>query len=324
MMFRDINGNESVKRALTGMIDSGKVPHSIMFHENDGGGAFPLCMAFLQHLFYGEAENPKIAKLIHPDIHYIFPVISGKLSVNYIDNFRELALSRPSFYESELNEACGFEGKLTGIAVPEANALLSELAFNSLEGGYKAVVVYLPEKMNAAAANKLLKSLEEPSDKTLFLMITHYPERVIQTIASRCQTIRVRPEEGRQEFDSENGGEYRDLFISLMDSILARDLSRGLETGESLAALPSRDKAKAFCRYAAEGLRKIFLLQKGLESIAGISEEDRDYYSRLAGGLKPTFPRNALSYMDRAQLLIDRNINQKILFCDLVNRLFVI
>lgn len=324
MIFRDITGNETVKRALAGMVDSGKVPHAIMFHENDGGGAFPLCMAFLQYLFYGESENPKISKFIHPDIHFVFPVIAGKLSVNYIDNFRELASSSPCFFESELNEACGFEGKLTGIAVAEANALLSELAFNSLEGGYKAVVIYLPEKMNAPAANKLLKSLEEPSEKTIFLMITHYPEKVMQTIASRCQTIRVRPENGQREFGGENEEEYRELFISLMESLLNRDLYGGLEVGEQLAALSSRDKAKAFCRYSSGCFRKIFLLQNGMESIAGIGDDEKAWYDRLAGGLKSTFPRSGLAIMDRTQLLIDRNINQKILFCDLVNRLFVI
>ena len=324
MKLSDIKGNDAVRKALAGMVDSGKVPHSILFHENDGGGAFPLCMSFLQYLFYGDSENSKIAKLIHPDIHFVFPVIAGKLSVNYIDNFRELALSRPSFFESDLNGACGFEGKLTGIAVPEANALLSELAFNSLEGGYKAVVIYLPEKLNAAAANKLLKSLEEPSGKTIFLMITHYPERVMQTISSRCQTIRVRPDNAQREFGEENEEECRELFISLMESLMARDVYKGLEVGEQLASLSSRDKAKAFCRYSSGCFRKIFLLQTGLDSIAGIPDEERDYYMRLAGSFKRTFPRSALGIMDRAQLLIDRNINQKILFCDLVNRLFVI
>lgn len=325
MNFNDIKGNEPVKKALAGMVDSGKVPHAIMFHENDGGGAFPLCMAFLQYLFYGEVENSKISKLIHPDVHFVFPVIAGKLSNAFIDSFRKLALSRPRFFESELNEACGFEGKLTGIAVAEANALISELAFNSLEGGYKAVVMYLPEKMNAAAANKLLKLLEEPSGKTIFLLITHYPEKVMQTVSSRCQTIRIRPDNVQNgDFCKENREQYRELFLSLMDSLLARDLYRGIEVGEQLAALSSRDKAKDFCRYSSECFRRIFLLQKGLDSIAGVADGEGDYYRRFAEGLKNSFPCNALNIMDRAQMLIDRNINQKILFCDLVNRLFAI
>lgn len=91
MTLEEIQGNEAVVAALAGMVDSGRVPHAILFSEEDGGGAFVLCQAFLGRLY----DSPKIGKLIHPDVHYVFPVLAGKLSVTYIAEFRELALRNP-------------------------------------------------------------------------------------------------------------------------------------------------------------------------------------------------------------------------------------
>ena len=324
MNLREIKGNEAVVAALTGMVDSGRVPHAILFHEEDGGGAFPLCQAFLQYLFYGNEDNPKISKLIHSDVFYVFPVLAGKLSVAYISEFRELALRNPYFTEEQLDDACGFEGKTSTIAVAEANDLVGKLAFHSLEGGYKAVVIYLPEKMNAPAANKLLKSLEEPSERTLFLLISHAPEKLLPTIRSRCQLIRVRPE--GQDAPAENEGEevYWELFVALMNALLAKDLSASLDVGERLAALPSRDKMKTFCRFGSACLRKVFLLQQGLPQLAALDADEEDFFGRLSSMSRKTFPRAAAGIFDRTQTLIERNVNPKIAFTDLVNRFYML
>ena len=107
-----------------------------------------------------------------------------------------------------------------------------------------------------------------------------------------------------------------------MDALLEKNLLTALEVGESLAALSSREKQKAFCRYAGEGFRNVFLLQQGLEQLAGVPEEEMDYYRRLAGSLKRSFPRLAATQLDRAVTLIERNVNQKIIFTDLVDRLY--
>ena len=102
-------------------------------------------------------------------------------------------VSNPYALENEVSSAFGIEGKQSGINNAEAKEILETVWLTSVEGGWKAVVVYLPEKMNAASANRLLKAIEEPPEKTLFIMITHAPEKVMQTISSRCQAIRVLP-----------------------------------------------------------------------------------------------------------------------------------
>ncbi len=303
------------------MVDSGKVPHAILLHENDGGGAFPVAMGFLEKL-YGAAGG-RVAKLIHSDVHFIFPVVapgsSSASSVSpsepWLGDFRALALENPRFTEQDLWSALGFEGKNPVISVSEANALLRTLGLHALEGGYTSTVIYLPEKMNPAAANKLLKILEEPPSQTIFVLITHAPEKLLATIVSRCQMFRVQsaPVSAADSYD--DGGQ----LASLMDALLARDLSAALSEGEQIAALPSKESAKAFCRYASEKFRRVFLYQQGLGQLAGDDAQARDWAARVS----PKFPRKALEVLDRTVLRIDRNVNVKILFTDLVDRLYI-
>ena len=360
MTLDGIPGNADVRKALSGMIAGGRIPHALMFYENDGCGALLLALAFLESL----TGSQKVGRLIHPDVHFIFPVTKGSkvstdkpTSESYLQYWRELVSKNPYFLEDELNEALGIEGKSSVIAIAEAKFIIEKLSFHSLEGGYRAIVVYLPEKMNKDTANRLLKSIEEPPEMTQFIFITHAPERVLSTISSRCQGIRVLPlskEEVagvlRERFGcpepqaaaaaevaggsvgralaylSESGeaGSEAALFASLMDAMLARDLLAAQDVGEQLAALPSRERAKAFCRYASEGLRKIFMLQQGLEPISGVSEADSALFRGYAARCKKSFSRRALPLLDNSMMLIERNVNLKILFCDLVDRLYML
>lgn len=327
MRFAQIQGNADVVRALVGMVDSGKVPHAIIFHEDDGGGAFPLCMAFLQYL-YCEGRSGgdscgvcpscnRIGKLIHPDVHFIFPTAASAVSEQYMGQFRALVSSNPRFTEAELTSALGIEGKNSLIAVSESRHLLDTLSLSALEGGYRSVVIYLPEKMNPEAANRLLKMIEEPPARTEFLLITHQAERVLPTIASRCQHIRVRPSgEGCSELNFSSP----ELFAELMDALLSKDLLSCLDISDRIAALPSRESAKAFCKFASDRLRLIFLASQGL---TGAEAAGADIL-RWAAAVPRSFPRRALAVFDRGYALTERNVNAKILFTDIVNRLFLL
>lgn len=308
-----IRGNDDVVAALDGMVASGRVPHAIMFHEDDGGEAFSIATGFLESLFGGSS---KVAKLIHPDIHYIFPTNAPQLSEAYMKEFRDLALSNPSFTEAQLGEALGIEGKTSLIAVAEARTLLEKLSLSALEGGYRAVVILLPEKMNQETANRLLKMIEEPPVKTQFLLITHSPEKVLATISSRCQRIRIKP--SGVSSDNAANGQYEEIFSSLMDALTARDLLSALEAGDAAAALPSRENARAFCRYASERLRQMFLLQQGVSGLAQTDPRIAGWASRC----RRTFPRMASGELDRAVLYISRNVNIKIIFTELVDKLY--
>ena len=349
MRFADIIGNASVARALASMADSGRVAHAMLLYENEGCGALALAMAYLQYL---NCANPsdgdscgecpscrQMSKYIHPDVHFVFPVNKGPktsdekpTSESYIKYWRELAVADPYFVEADLQKAIGVEGKSGLIAVAEAKNIITKLSLASVTDGYKAVVFYLPEKMNQETANRLLKMVEEPPEKTIFLFITHAPEKVLQTIFSRCQSIRVlpltkeevalvksrKPESDREEYDG-----LMDLFADLMNAIVSRDLFGALESAEAMAALDSREKQKAFCIFASECIRKIFLIQQNLPQIADIPQEEQEFYQKMAEGCGRKFCSRSIPNIEKVVAMIDRNVNAKMLFCDLVNRMFL-
>ena len=361
MTLKDITGNADAVKALEGMVRDGRVPHAMMLYENDGCGAMALVLAFLSELFDSER---KVSGLIHPDVHYIYPVAQGSKVSEKIDRlraelfleyWRDLMKANPYALESEIGEAFGVTGKQTAINNAEAREVLETIYLTPVEGGWKAVVVYLPEKMNATAANRLLKVVEEPPEKTVFIMITHAPEKVIQTISSRCQAMRILPN-SREEVaevlvtrfgkdpdeadaaamlaggsigtalhylsDREDYEEQMVIFKNLLEAFDSKDLIAALACGDELAAMGSREKQKAFCNFASETLRKVFLIQQNMPQIAGMAPGEKDFLEQVASKCRRSFPRQAVACLDRARMLIDRNVAQKILFCDLVGRLY--
>ena len=349
MRFADVIGNAEVAKALVSMADSGRVAHAMLMYENEGCGALALALAYIQYLncknrqggdSCGECPSCRqMAKLIHPDVHYIFPVNKGPktsdekpTSESYLTYWRELAVANPYFVEADLQRAIGIESKNGLIAVAEAKNIINKLSLTAVADGYKAVVFYLPEKMNQETANRLLKLVEEPPQNTLFIFITHAPEKVLQTIFSRCQSIRVLPlsksemEQVRElnPFDdSEEYNSFMDLFSDLMNALVAKDLLSALECGETIAALESREKQKAFCTFVAECIRKIFFFQQNLPQITGVSEQEEGFYMNMAGRCGRKFCSKSVADIEKVVAMIDRNVSSKILFTDLVNRMFL-
>lgn len=324
--MQKIYGNTEVTGALHSMVESGRVPHAIMLHEDDGAGAFPIVLNFLEELYGG---SPRVQKLIHPDIHFVFPVAGEKnpVSLQFVGPFRELLLANPYFKENQLYSAIGIEGKQGNISVAEARSILDRLSLSAVEGGYRTVVMYLPERMNAASANALLKMIEEPPQSTLFVLVTHAPERVLTTVASRCLHLRVMPlsPEAEAEVHAEEAAENTvllDLFHDIMQAVLDKDLLSALQTGDALADIKVREQQKAFCRLASEELRTVFLIQQKMPRLASVPAGREEFLAKLASALKPTFPRVAMGSLSRALQLLERNVNQKIIFTDLVSQLY--
>ena len=349
MRFADVIGNAEVAQALVSMADSGRVAHAMLMYENEGCGALALALAYVQYL---NCSNPsggdscgecpscrQMSKLIHPDVHYVFPVNKGPkttddkpTSESYIRYWRELALANPYFTEADLQRAIGIESKTGLIAVAEAKSIINTVSLTSVADGYKAVILYLPEKMNQETANRLLKMVEEPPEKTLFIFITHSPEKVLQTIFSRCQSIRVMPltkeEAGKVRAlnpydDNEEYDRFMDLFADLMRAVVSGDLQSALECGEIMAALESREKQKAFCIFAGQCIRKIFMIQQNLPELAEIAEAEQEFYSEMAERSGKGFCVRTITNIEKVVAMIDRNVNSKILFCDLVNRMYL-
>ena len=374
MRFADIKGNDDIKKALVSMADTGRVAHAMLLYENEGCGALALALAYVQYLdcphrhdgdSCGECPScNRVSRLIHPDLHFIYPVNSGSripasakpTSESYLQQWRELAVSNPYFLESQLYEALGIENKSGNIAVADAKYILEKLSLTSVEDGYKSVIVWLPERMNAEAANRLLKIVEEPPEKTVFIFITHAPEKVLQTISSRCQGFRVLPSTkadvaatlvGRFSFSEEDAGVlsgisggsvgvalrdagesaeysiYMDIFSDMLKAAHEKDLLSVLEASEQIAALESRERQKAFCSFAGDCLRKIYMVQQGMASIANLRPRETDFFTSASEWCSPSFCEKIMGQLDRSVSLIDRNVNAKIVFCDLADRIFL-
>ncbi len=200
MLFNQIIGQEHIKKHLIKSAENGRIPHAQLFIGKEGCGTLSMAIAYAQFLLCNFSDdidtcNLKCSKLQHPDLHFAFPVTTNDaikkhpVSNLFLEDWRHFIAKQP--YGSLFNwlKHIGVENKQGLINVDEAEAIVKKLKLKSYEGGFKVMIIWMAEKMNIAAANKLLKLIEEPPDKTVFLLITENEEQIINTIKSRCQAL---------------------------------------------------------------------------------------------------------------------------------------
>lgn len=200
MLFNQIIGQEHIKNHLKKSAENGRVPHAQLFVGKEGSGTLPMAIAYAQFLLCNfstdaDACNLKCNKLQHPDLHFAFPVTTNDVvkkhpvSNLFLEDWRDFVENQP--YGSLFNwlQHIGVENKQGLINVDEAEDVVKKLKLKSFEGGFKVMIIWMAEKMNIAAANKLLKLIEEPPEKTVFILITENEEQIINTIKSRCQAL---------------------------------------------------------------------------------------------------------------------------------------
>ena len=205
MLFSNIIGQENIKKHLIRTVENGRIPHAQLFVGPTGSGALPMAIAYARYILcqnkQGENNtgdgpcNAKFEKLMHPDLHFSFPVTTNDkvkkhpTSNSFMHEWRTFVEETP--YGSLFNwyQLLGIENKQGQIGVDEAEEIVKKLILKPYEGGYKVMIIWRAEKMNTAAANKLLKLIEEPPEKTLFLLVAENEEQIIKTILSRCQAL---------------------------------------------------------------------------------------------------------------------------------------
>ncbi len=200
MLFNQIVGQEHIKKHLIKSAENGRIPHAQLFVGKEGCGTLPMAIAYAQFLLCNFSEdtdtcNLKCDKLQHPDLHFTFPVTTNDtvkkhpVSNLFLEDWRDFIETQP--YGSLFNwlQHIGVENKQGLIGVDEAEDVVKKLKLKSYEGGFKVMIIWMAEKMNIAAANKLLKLIEEPPEKTVFILITENEEQIINTIKSRCQAL---------------------------------------------------------------------------------------------------------------------------------------
>lgn len=375
MRFSEIYGNDALKGRLVKMVDENRLSHAVLFVEQEGMGAVAFAVALSQYLNCDNRHDGdscgqcssclRHQKLTYPDLHFSFPVnTSPKLSDQerkhpvsnfFLQEWNNLLISNPYFGVQELNDALGIENKAGVIGVSEAREISGTLSLQPCESDYKIMVIWQADKMNGEAANKLLKLLEEPPAGTLFLLVTQNVEKMLPTVLSRCQIIRLQPEErgdmarlleDKFGLDSEaamnvatlaggsvgraiagmetSGGDSQNMSLlqGLMDAALSKSLADILDVADSLAAL-GKDRQRQWCVYAEGFIRKMFVSAKGLQQIAFADSEEKEYISTLVPRVKESFYNRSAAALDAAIRLLESNVSAKLVFADLGNRFYL-
>ncbi|WP_417014638.1 ATP-binding protein [Alistipes sp.] len=367
MRFADIIGQEDLKRHLARSVDAGRVSHAQLFTGASGYGSLALAVAYVQYLCCrhrhdgdscGECPDCRqIEALAHPDLHLVFPVNkqgkkSGEamLSDEFLPQFRELFTERHGYFTSqEWYDRLDLGKTLKGmISAREADEIIRKLSFKSFESDYKTMLVWLPETMNEEASNKILKILEEPWERTLFLLVSEQPDRLLPTILSRTQEVnvpRIAPEVLEAEaarrgvsdaLQARNmarlaGGdllelehlvagesdalqkENFDLFCGLMRLSYNDKHLELIGWAESVAQL-SREQQRAFLRNAARLLRESFMLHAGIPQIGYLWGEELAFCRKFAPYVGTRNIEPLIAEIERAGAQIAQNGNPTIVF----------
>lgn len=209
MLFSQIKGLEETKASLIASVKNRHVAHAQLFAGPEGSGSLAMALAYATYINCEEkgetdscgtcASCNKFNKLIHPDLHFVFPVSTTKSvskdasSALFMKEWRNFIAENPYGGLIEWGNFIGAENKQLNISVDESRNIIKTVTMKSFEAEYKIMVIWLPEQMNSSSANAILKVLEEPPVKTIFLLVTQNPDKIITTVLSRTQRVKIRP-----------------------------------------------------------------------------------------------------------------------------------
>ena len=363
MKFSDIIGQDSLKRHLAESIDRGRISHAQLFTGSAGTGALPLAIAYAQYLncpnrkdgdSCGECPSCRqTAELAHPDLHFVFPVNKqGKkagevvLSAEFMPQWREIVAQTGGYFTPQQWYDCLDLGKtLRGIiSAKEADEIIRRLSFKSFESEYKIMLIWLPETMNDEAANKILKILEEPWEKTIFLLVSERADLLLPTIISRTQEVAVPRLTVEDLMPMVEGDEQQRLSIARLaagDLIEMHRLSGGeedavrkesfdlfcrlmrlsyndkhlelIDWADEVATL-TREQQRSMLRHAARLLRESYMLHAGLGSISYLWGEEAAFCNKFAPFIGNQNIEFLIGEIEQAMRQISQNGNPRIIF----------
>lgn len=341
MQFKDIVGQRDVINRLTEIIDSGRVSHAQLILGPTEDGSLQLALAYLQYLCCEHRQHhtagdlradscgtcpscKKISQLVHPDLHLFFPnatttrVKSNPRCADFGEEFRTFLVERQARGTlDDWYDTLGIENKQGLINVRDAADIISALGLKSYEGGWKMVVVWMAEKMNEQSANELLKTLEEPTPGTVILLVAESDERMLQTIRSRVQTVRLQPTgSSREAALAEQFAPMLVGWLRLLFKLKMKELSATVEQMSSLG----REQLKLFLQYALGVVRGCFLsTAAGMPYSIGSGDQKFDaMFPAMITQNNVEMMENALS---EAVFAIERNAYPRIALMELSFRM---
>ena len=369
MLFSELYIPEVLKKQLITSVREGRVPHAQMIVGNEGWGGLSLALAYSQYI---NCENPsesdscgqcksckKFHSLSHPDLHFVFPVVktpknSKPYSSDFFAKWKKFVQSTKFHSLDQWLKFIGYEKAQPAIYVHEAQEIIQTLSYKAFEGKYKVMIIWKPEKMNIATANKLLKIIEEPPEKTVFLLVTSDSEAILPTIRSRTQIIRLTPlsvnnliQALKQEFPnaqkqdieqaaraaggdflvakklllellhSEQGTEYFELFANMMRVAYSNNALKIIETAEQIASL-NREQIKQFLTYSLHLLRQSFIINQNLKQISQLTQKELNFVQKFSKFITRTNIFSFSNEFSKAIGDLERNGNSRLILMDLL------
>lgn len=362
MQFSKVIGQEQVKKRLIRSVKENRVSHAQLFLGPEGCGKLALAIAYAQYVCCeNKKENDscglcrsciKFEKIAHPDLHFIYPISATKdklVSSAFISDWRDLVLNQECYTGLEdWYKAIGLETKQGIINANDCNEVIKTLGLKAYESEYKIMIIWMVEKLFHSAAPKLLKILEEPPDKTLFLLVCEDHEQVISTIISRAQIIKIpriaekdmvhaliekhkltpkrahdisRMVEGNyieaKKLADDNQDDFN--FTKLrewMRSCYKNNISEMLKWTDEIGRI-GRERQKDFLLNTLRLLRESILISSGAKDLIKIDGEEQKFTSGFAPFIHPKNAENIINEFNDAVFHIERNANARILFLDL-------
>ncbi|MGM0375406.1 MAG: ATP-binding protein [Bacteroidota bacterium] len=363
MLFSEVIGHKHLKDHLIRMVQEERISHAQLFSGIPGSGPLPLALAFAQ---YVNCQNPgaadacgvcseckKMSRLVHPDLHFVFPVVKRKnrkaISEVYMDEWRQFLSQKSYFTEQEWFGFLDTEKAQGMIYTDESPEIIKKLSFKNYEGKYKIMVVWRPEKMHNSAANRLLKILEEPPPMTLFLLVSESPAAILPTILSRTQQLKVpgiddesmagglkkhfgvSDEEARaatrasqgdfikaREFldNSEEKQLFYDKFSSFMRFSYRRNFEKIIEWVDELASMP-REQIKSYLEYSIRTLRESYMANFSIKELVFDAPHEHKFISDFSRFVHEGNVEQMVEEYSLALSHIEHNGNMKLVLFDM-------
>lgn len=360
MFFSEIPGQAETKELLIKSVREGHVAHAQLFMGAEGSANLALALAYATYL---NCENQlpeeacgtcaacsKMKKLVHPDVNFVMPVTKAKskddLSQNFLTEWREFLLDNPYQSLNDWMQFIGAENKQGNISKDESRQLIRFASLKAFEAEFKIILIWLPELMHPAAANALLKLLEEPPTKTIFLLVANASDKILATILSRTQKVNVRAfsdeetieylqdklqvtepaalqvaslAEGNlqaaMKLSQELTSDYFTFFVQWMRSCYAYKFGEVVDMSDEFQKL-GRENQKTFLHYALNNLRRVMLYGVDRQLVPFIPPAELDFVTKFSKLIHPANVTMLAEELNKAHYHIERNANPKIVFVD--------
>jgi len=358
MQFSEIVGQQQVKQHLIKSVQESRISHAQLFLGPEGSGSLALALAYAQYISCEKRQQEdscgecsscrKYAKLIHPDLHFSYPFFAKHkedTALSFIEEWRRSFLSNPYLGLDEWRNQLEAENKQANINIAECHQIIKKLSLKAFEGEYKVLIMWLPEYLDKVG-NTLLKLIEEPPQKTLFLLVAQNQDQILNTILSRTQLVKVHRlhdnevaeylvkklhinedqalrtaylSEGNIQsalnLSKEEGNNNFGLFSDWLRMCFTNRGLLAIEFSENTSRM-GRENQKNFLRYGIKLMREVLIVLAGAEALVNLPANEKEFVINFSRILNSAKAEAIINELEKAHYHIERNANPKILFLD--------